>query len=139
MCNWASVSFNILQVILTAWCTKKPRKDEMQTVKWQGCQISWLWSNWSTDCRFISNPKHCRFPGCQILGCKNLFLCYLMFWGIQCRSYFMFHGMDVNQPESIFKFLPILSFTETYIYQVNILCLLIFLVIFEKENANLAM
>lgn len=41
---------------------------------------------------------------------------------IQCRSYFMFHGMDANQPKSIFKFLPILSFTESYIYQVIILC-----------------
>ncbi|XP_078151745.1 ATP synthase subunit B isoform X4 [Carex rostrata] len=36
-----------------------------------------------------------------------------------CRSYFMFHGMDANQPKSIFKFLPILSFTESYIYQLD--------------------
>jgi hypothetical protein len=31
----------------------------------------------------------------------------------------MFHGMDANQPNSIFKFLPILSFTESYIYQLD--------------------
>lgn len=36
----------------------------------------------------------------------------------QCRSYFMFHGMDVKSPESIFKYLPMLSFTESFIYQV---------------------
>ncbi|KAL6339068.1 hypothetical protein AAG906_024219 [Vitis piasezkii] len=33
------------------------------------------------------------------------------------RSYFMFHGMDVNAPQSIFRYLPMLSFTESYIYQ----------------------
>ncbi|CAL5326859.1 unnamed protein product [Camellia sinensis] len=32
-------------------------------------------------------------------------------------SYFMFHDMDVNRPQSIFRYLPILSFTESYIYQ----------------------
>ena len=36
----------------------------------------------------------------------------------QCRSYFMFHGMDVNKPHELFKYLPMLSFTESYIYQV---------------------
>ncbi|KAJ1381995.1 hypothetical protein SESBI_44650 [Sesbania bispinosa] len=36
-----------------------------------------------------------------------------------CRSYFMFHGLDVNNPQSIFKYLPILSFTESYIYQLD--------------------
>ncbi|XP_021632997.1 uncharacterized protein LOC110630016 isoform X2 [Manihot esculenta] len=36
-----------------------------------------------------------------------------------CRSYFMFHGMDMNHPQSIFKFLPVLSFTESYIYQMD--------------------
>ncbi|CAJ1855245.1 unnamed protein product [Sphenostylis stenocarpa] len=36
-----------------------------------------------------------------------------------CRSYFMFHGLDVSKPESIFKYLPILSFTESYIYQLD--------------------
>lgn len=36
-----------------------------------------------------------------------------------CRSYFMFHDMDINKPESIFRFLPILSFTESYIYQLD--------------------
>lgn len=36
-----------------------------------------------------------------------------------CRSYFMFHGMDVNKPEVIFKYLPVLSFTESYIYQLD--------------------
>ncbi|XP_058087032.1 uncharacterized protein LOC131234195 isoform X3 [Magnolia sinica] len=45
-----------------------------------------------------------------------------------CRSYFMFHGMDVNEPQPVFKFLPVLSFTESYIYQLDsfneeILCL----------------
>ncbi|KAL2906128.1 ATP synthase subunit b 2 [Bienertia sinuspersici] len=38
-----------------------------------------------------------------------------------CRSYFMFHGMDVEGPESIFKYLPVLSFTESYIYQLDTL------------------
>ncbi|KAK1301985.1 hypothetical protein QJS10_CPB12g01337 [Acorus calamus] len=36
-----------------------------------------------------------------------------------CRSYFMFHGMDANEPKSIFRFLPFLSFTESYIYQLD--------------------
>jgi hypothetical protein len=30
----------------------------------------------------------------------------------------MFHGLDVNKAQSIFKFLPVLCFTESYIYQV---------------------
>ncbi|XP_030527680.2 uncharacterized protein LOC115738984 isoform X4 [Rhodamnia argentea] len=36
-----------------------------------------------------------------------------------CRSYFMFHEMDVNRPQSFFKYLPVLSFTESYIYQLD--------------------
>ncbi|KAL5556267.1 hypothetical protein UlMin_038503 [Ulmus minor] len=36
-----------------------------------------------------------------------------------CRSYFMFHGMEVNKPQEIFKYLPVLSFTESYIYQLD--------------------
>ncbi|XP_056168243.1 uncharacterized protein LOC115683049 isoform X2 [Syzygium oleosum] len=36
-----------------------------------------------------------------------------------CRSYFMFHEMDVSRPESLFKYLPMLSFTESYIYQLD--------------------
>ncbi|KAM3387346.1 hypothetical protein ACQJBY_010280 [Aegilops geniculata] len=36
-----------------------------------------------------------------------------------CRSYFIFHGLDVNRPHSVFKFLPFLSFTESYIYQLD--------------------
>ncbi|KAK9162737.1 hypothetical protein Syun_003639 [Stephania yunnanensis] len=36
-----------------------------------------------------------------------------------CRSYFMFHEMDVNNSQSFFKFLPVLSFTESYIYQLD--------------------
>ncbi|CAA0838168.1 Unknown protein [Striga hermonthica] len=36
-----------------------------------------------------------------------------------CRSYFMFHKMEVNRPQSVFKYLPILSFTESYIYQLD--------------------
>ncbi|KAK9678601.1 hypothetical protein RND81_11G222200 [Saponaria officinalis] len=36
-----------------------------------------------------------------------------------CRSYFMFHGMEVTRPECLFKYLPMLSFTESYIYQLD--------------------
>ncbi|KAH0996148.1 hypothetical protein GBA52_020012 [Prunus armeniaca] len=36
-----------------------------------------------------------------------------------CRSYFMFHGMDINKPQSVFQYLPVLSFTESYIYQLD--------------------
>ncbi|KAK6775122.1 hypothetical protein RDI58_026123 [Solanum bulbocastanum] len=36
-----------------------------------------------------------------------------------CRSYFMFHKMDPHQPQSMFRYLPILSFTESYIYQLD--------------------
>ncbi|KAJ4714471.1 ATP synthase subunit B [Melia azedarach] len=36
-----------------------------------------------------------------------------------CRSYFMFHGMDANCPQAIFKYLPELSFTESFIYQLD--------------------
>lgn len=35
------------------------------------------------------------------------------------RSYLMFHEMDVRDPQSIFRYLPILSFTESYIYQLD--------------------
>ncbi|OWM65643.1 uncharacterized protein LOC116198631 [Punica granatum] len=38
-----------------------------------------------------------------------------------CRSYFMFHGMDVNRPQSVFKYLPMLFFVESYIYQLDTL------------------
>ncbi|GER26877.1 glucose-6-phosphate isomerase, partial [Striga asiatica] len=34
-------------------------------------------------------------------------------------SYFMFHKMEVNEPQSVFKYLPMLSFTESYIYQLD--------------------
>ncbi|XP_022884538.1 uncharacterized protein LOC111401159 isoform X2 [Olea europaea var. sylvestris] len=36
-----------------------------------------------------------------------------------CRSYFMFHKLDAYQPQSIFRYLPMLSFTESYIYQLD--------------------
>lgn len=36
-----------------------------------------------------------------------------------CRSYFMFHGMDANNLQALFKYLPLLSFTESYIYQLD--------------------
>ncbi|XP_051150007.1 uncharacterized protein LOC127264493 isoform X2 [Andrographis paniculata] len=36
-----------------------------------------------------------------------------------CRSYFMFHKMEANCAQSIFKYLPILSFTESFIYQLD--------------------
>ncbi|KAJ4840225.1 hypothetical protein Tsubulata_007508 [Turnera subulata] len=36
-----------------------------------------------------------------------------------CRSYFMFHGLDINSPQSLFTYLPVLSFTESYIYQMD--------------------
>ncbi|XP_051217620.1 uncharacterized protein [Lolium perenne] len=36
-----------------------------------------------------------------------------------CRSYFIFHGLDINKPQAVFKFLPFLSFTESYIYQLD--------------------
>lgn len=61
---------------------------------------------------------------------SNLFVIMLFFklnlkfnifhWHVnkQCRSYFMFHELDVDSAESIFKYLPLLSFTESYIYQV---------------------
>ncbi|XP_028213223.1 uncharacterized protein LOC114395597 isoform X2 [Glycine soja] len=38
---------------------------------------------------------------------------------LRILSYFMFHGLDVSKPQSIFKYLPILSFTESYIYQLD--------------------
>lgn len=36
------------------------------------------------------------------------------------RSYLMFHKMDVHQPQSIFRYLPILSFAESFIYQITV-------------------
>ncbi|KAK9285468.1 hypothetical protein L1049_024662 [Liquidambar formosana] len=36
-----------------------------------------------------------------------------------CRSYYMFHELDVNRPQSIFRYLPVLSFTESFIYQLD--------------------
>ncbi|KAL0888204.1 hypothetical protein Bca101_012187 [Brassica carinata] len=37
------------------------------------------------------------------------------------RSYFMFHQLEISEPQSIFRFLPVLSFTESYIYQMDAL------------------
>ncbi|KAL1209042.1 hypothetical protein V5N11_034530 [Cardamine amara subsp. amara] len=37
------------------------------------------------------------------------------------RSYFMFHQLQINEPQSIFRYLPVLSFTESYIYQMDAL------------------
>ncbi|GLJ48750.1 hypothetical protein SUGI_1028070 [Cryptomeria japonica] len=36
-----------------------------------------------------------------------------------CRSYFMFHDLDVHRLETLFKYLPILTFVESYIYQLD--------------------
>ncbi|XP_047326486.1 uncharacterized protein LOC124930170 [Impatiens glandulifera] len=36
-----------------------------------------------------------------------------------CRSYFMFHDMDISHPQSVFKYLSVLFFTESYIYQLD--------------------
>ncbi|KAB2008630.1 hypothetical protein ES319_D10G112300v1 [Gossypium barbadense] len=36
-----------------------------------------------------------------------------------CRSYFMFHGVDIDIPLMIFKYFPVLAFTESYIYQLD--------------------
>jgi hypothetical protein len=33
----------------------------------------------------------------------------------------MFHGLEINQPQSTFRYLPVLSFTESYIYQMDAL------------------
>lgn len=30
----------------------------------------------------------------------------------------MFHQLEISEPQSIFRYLPVLSFTESYIYQV---------------------
>ncbi|XP_020575518.1 uncharacterized protein LOC110021383 isoform X3 [Phalaenopsis equestris] len=38
-----------------------------------------------------------------------------------CCSYFMFHGMDATISQSIFMFLPVLYFAESYIYQLDTL------------------
>ncbi|VAH48335.1 unnamed protein product [Triticum turgidum subsp. durum] len=50
---------------------------------------------------------------------RMLLFLTLLFLKWQCRSYFIFHGLDVNRPHSVFKFLPLLSFTESYIYQLD--------------------
>ena len=49
----------------------------------------------------------------------------------------MFHGMDVNAPQSIFRYLPMLSFTESYIYQVTIPARKICTVIFSLKGESL--
>ncbi|XP_024372032.1 uncharacterized protein [Physcomitrium patens] len=36
-----------------------------------------------------------------------------------CRSYFMFHNMDVHNPIHVFRYLPLLVFVESYIYQLD--------------------
>lgn len=36
-----------------------------------------------------------------------------------CRSYFMFHELNVNDPADVFRHLPILTFVESYIYQLD--------------------
>ncbi|CAK9197331.1 unnamed protein product [Sphagnum troendelagicum] len=34
-----------------------------------------------------------------------------------CRSYFMFHGLDVHDPVHVFRHLPVLMFVESFIYK----------------------
>ena len=36
-----------------------------------------------------------------------------------CRSYFMFHEMDVQNPKHVFQHFPLLVFVESYIYQLD--------------------
>ncbi|CAK9197394.1 unnamed protein product [Sphagnum jensenii] len=36
-----------------------------------------------------------------------------------CRSYFMFHGLDVHDPVHVFRHLPVLMFVESFIYQLD--------------------
>eukprot|EP00252_Welwitschia_mirabilis_P021236 TRINITY_DN5378_c0_g1_i9.p1 TRINITY_DN5378_c0_g1~~TRINITY_DN5378_c0_g1_i9.p1 ORF type:complete len:384 (-),score=79.71 TRINITY_DN5378_c0_g1_i9:440-1591(-) len=38
-----------------------------------------------------------------------------------CKSYFMFHEIDFHKPDSWFKYIPILMFVESYIYQLDII------------------
>lgn len=51
-----------------------------------------------------------------------------------CRSYFMFHEMDANSAESIFKYLPLLSFTESYIYQLDTINEKLLQLVFVKSS-----
>ncbi|CAK9860937.1 unnamed protein product [Sphagnum jensenii] len=36
-----------------------------------------------------------------------------------CRSYFMFHGLDVHDPVHVFRHLPVLMFVESFIYKLD--------------------
>lgn len=35
----------------------------------------------------------------------------------------MFHQLEISEPQSIFRYLPVLSFAESYIYQVIVVYL----------------
>uniref|UniRef100_A0A5B7BW97 Uncharacterized protein n=1 Tax=Davidia involucrata TaxID=16924 RepID=A0A5B7BW97_DAVIN len=76
-----------------------------------------------------SAPLHCDDKaGCSLLQTDSEDMAMVGLDAMQranstledfCRSYFMFHEMDVNQPQSIFRYLPMLSFAESYIYQLD--------------------
>lgn len=54
----------------------------------------------------------------SLLIFENVLVLVIVHIVLQSRSYFMFHHLEVSEPQSIFRYLPVLSFTESYIYQV---------------------
>ncbi|KAK6258852.1 hypothetical protein SCA6_013326 [Theobroma cacao] len=67
-----------------------------------------------TDCRSLQiNHKDVAMVGLESMERANSTLEDF------CRSYFMFHGIDITSPQVIFKYFPVLSFTESFIYQLD--------------------
>ncbi|EOX92051.1 Uncharacterized protein TCM_001073 isoform 1 [Theobroma cacao] len=67
-----------------------------------------------TDCRSLQiNHKDVAMVGLEAMERANSTLEDF------CRSYFMFHGIDITSPQVIFKYFPVLSFTESFIYQLD--------------------
>ncbi|XP_031745679.1 uncharacterized protein LOC116406126 isoform X1 [Cucumis sativus] len=79
---------------------------------------------WKTLCSLIVTISWILVLPRTIVG-KWLWLawmqCSVQILHLKILSYFMFHGMDANKPQSVFKYFPILSFTESYIYQLDTL------------------
>ncbi|XP_075653599.1 uncharacterized protein LOC142623994 isoform X3 [Castanea sativa] len=80
-------------------------------------------SSWQLDCdnETYAGLLPTNFESTPMVGLDAMKHANSTLEDFQCRSYFMFHGMDVNRPQSIFKYLPVLSFTGSFLYQLDCL------------------
>ncbi|KAL8143490.1 hypothetical protein V2J09_016522 [Rumex salicifolius] len=85
-------------------------------LKLHGCQ-----TGYHMDCLLLADPSPSESEDLCGIGLDAMHAMQRANSTLEdfCRSYFMFHGMDPNNAKAIFRYLPVLSFTESYIYQFN--------------------